>query len=115
MSASSRIDDVLNALSDPKRRGAIDLLRKRKLRAGELADRLDVSPQVMSRHLKILRYAGLIEDDDVEGDARVKLYALRDTAFRPLRNWLDEVEAMWSEQLDAFKTHAESKSRKPRA
>ena len=95
------------ALADPARRGVVDLLRKKPRRAGELASALSISPARMSQHLRVLRNSGLIQDDDVEGDARVRLYRLRPEPFSAIRGWLDEVQAFWTAELNAFKAHAE--------
>ena len=65
----------------------------------------------MSRHLRILRRAGLVEQEVSESDARVRMVQLRQEPLSALRDWLDEVEAFWSAQLGAFKVHAESKSK----
>ena len=101
------LDETLAALADPTRRRVVDLLRARPRRAGELARAIRLSPPAMSRHLRVLRTRGLIEEERVEHDARVKLYRLRRERFDDLQNWLAEVEGFWTEQLDAFKTHAE--------
>jgi DNA-binding transcriptional ArsR family regulator len=103
------IDETFSALSDPTRRGVIDLLRQNSLRAGEMADLLDMTPPALSRHLRILRGSGLITDDEVEGDARVRLYRLRPEAFAPLQNWVTELEAFWGDRLQSFKRHAEGR------
>lgn len=63
----------------------------------------------MSRHLRVLRTSGLIEEDRVEDDARVRVYRLRPEPFRNLQEWLEEVESFWTDQLGAFKAHAEAK------
>ena len=70
-----------------------------------------MSPPAMSRHLRVLRREGLVEEERVEEDARVRVYRLRPERFRDLQAWLHEVEAFWTVQLDAFKTHAERKGR----
>jgi DNA-binding transcriptional ArsR family regulator len=101
------LDRTLTALSDPTRRGVIELLRKRPRRAGELAAALRVSPPAMSRHLRVLRTGGLVEEEHAGEDARVRTYRLRQQRFRELRHWLDEVETFWAGQLDAFRKHAE--------
>jgi DNA-binding transcriptional ArsR family regulator len=105
--ADNRLDDMFAALADPARRGVVYLLRKRPRRAGELASALSISPARMSQHLRVLRTSGLIEDDDVEDDARVRLYRLRQEPFSRMRGWLDEVEEFWTMELTAFKAHAE--------
>jgi DNA-binding transcriptional ArsR family regulator len=61
----------------------------------------------MSRHLRVLRKTGLVEEEGVDHDARVRVYRLRPEPFSALRGWLDEVEAFWREELAGFKGHAE--------
>src|SRR5919106_1379586 len=86
------IDRTLAALADPTRRAVIQRLRTRPHRAGELADSMLMSRPAMSRHLRILRRAGLVEENELEEDARVRLYRLRQERFLELRAWLNEVE-----------------------
>ncbi len=108
MKPNPATDQTLAALSDPTRRAVIDLLRERPHRAGELADELAMSAAALSRHLRILRGGGLITDDEVEGDARVRLYRLQPEAFQALGDWLGEIEAFWGGQLQSFKIYAEA-------
>jgi DNA-binding transcriptional ArsR family regulator len=108
------LDQTLLALADPTRRQVIDLLRRKPHRAGEIADALSLSKPAMSRHLRLLRKSGLVTESDVEHDARVRLYRLEQAPFQELRAWLDEVEAFWSVQLDAFKARAEREPRRRR-
>ncbi|MCK8500632.1 ArsR/SmtB family transcription factor [Myxococcus fulvus] len=112
MGAARRLDETFAALADPTRRGVIDLLREEPRRAGELAAAFDMSAPAMSRHLRVLRKTGLVEEEAIEDDARVKVYRLRPERFGELRAWLDEVESFWSDQLSAFKAHAERTRRK---
>jgi DNA-binding transcriptional ArsR family regulator len=105
--AAVNLDRTLAALADPTRRAAIELLRRRPRRAGELATALAVSAPRMSQHLRVLRGGGLIEETAEGEDARVRLYRLRPEPFAELRGWLGEVEAFWSAELAAFKAHAE--------
>jgi DNA-binding transcriptional ArsR family regulator len=106
------LDRTLAALADPTRRNVVHLLRKKPRRAGELAAACAISAPAMSRHLRVLRKSGLVEGDELADDARVRLYRLRRAPFGELRAWLDEVEAFWSVQLDAFKAHAERRGRR---
>lgn len=99
------LDLTLAALADPNRRRTIELLRDGPRRAGDLADALAVTPPVMSRHLRVLRRSGLVQEEHPDFDARVRIYSLRPGATQALRDWLDEVEAMWTQQLAAFKGH----------
>jgi DNA-binding transcriptional ArsR family regulator len=104
---ASTVDLTLEALADPVRRGTIDLLRKKPRRAGELADALSQSAPSMSRHLRVLRKSGLVAEDGIEDDARVRVYRLRPEPFRALSDWLAEVENFWGAELASFKAHAE--------
>jgi DNA-binding transcriptional ArsR family regulator len=103
------IDRTLAALSDPTRRAVLGLLVRGPRRAGELADALATTPPLLSRHLRVLRRSGLIADDEPEDDARVRLYRLQPQALAPLRDWMDEIESFWTDQLQALKAHAESR------
>jgi len=103
------LDRTFAALADSTRRGAIERLMSRPYPAGRLAAALDVSPPVMSRHLRVLRAAGLVEEDHQGADARVRLYRLRPERFGELRRWLDEVERYWTRELAAFQAHVEKK------
>jgi DNA-binding transcriptional ArsR family regulator len=103
----NELDRTLVALADPTRRGVIELLRKEPRRAGDLAATLHMSPPAMSRHLRVLRKSGLIEEEQQGEDARVRLYRLRKPPFDALQRWLNEVEAFWTDELQAFKAHAE--------
>ena len=101
------LDATLSALADPTRRQVVDLLRTKPRRAGELATSAETSAPAMSRHLRVLRASGLVEAEGVDDDARLRVYRLRREPFVALQSWLDQVEAFWSEQLGAFKAHAE--------
>jgi DNA-binding transcriptional ArsR family regulator len=105
--ASADLDRTLAALADPTRRGVVDLLHRGPRRAGELAEALSTSPAAMSRHLRVLRTTGLVEERHHGEDARVRVYRLKPQRFLALRKWLDEVETFWAGELDAFKEHAE--------
>lgn len=107
MSAAERLDGTLVALADPSRRKVVDLLRRQPRRAGELAHALRLTPPAMSRHLRVLRKSGLIEETADESDARARVYQLRPERFRELAGWLAEVERHWHDQLGAFAAYAE--------
>jgi DNA-binding transcriptional ArsR family regulator len=101
------LDRTLEALADPDRRRAIDLLRVAPRTAGELAEAIGVPPPAMSRHLRVLRESGLVELRHPQFDARLRIYSLRTGPMAALREWLDETEAMWAAQLSSFKQHIE--------
>jgi DNA-binding transcriptional ArsR family regulator len=105
------LDAAFIALSDATRREVIRSLLHKPRRAGELADLVSMSPQALSRHLRLLRKAGLIVEEGIEADARVRVYSVHPDAFAPVQDWLAEVEDVWRRQLQAFKTHAENAQR----
>jgi DNA-binding transcriptional ArsR family regulator len=104
-SAARRLDGTFSALADPTRRRVVELLRRRPHRAGELAAAFRATPPAMSRHLRVLRTRGLVEEERVEGDARVRVYRLRREPFEALQAWLRELETFWSDQLESFAAH----------
>jgi DNA-binding transcriptional ArsR family regulator len=101
------IDKTLAALADPRRRQVVDLLRERPRQAGELARALNLPAPAMSRHLRTLRLANIIEETHPAFDARVRVYSLKSRALKELSRWLADTEALWSDQLAAFKAHVE--------
>lgn len=105
------IDATLTALADPTRRRIVELLQERPRRAGELVDSFDMSAPAVSRHLRILRRSGLVQEHGVDEDARIRVYQLRHEPFIALQAWLDQVQAFWNDQLGAFKEHAERMSK----
>jgi len=107
------LQGVLSALADPTRRRVVELLSAGPRRAGELADELDVTPPAMSKHLRVLRTRGLVEDERGE-DARVRLFRLRKEPLDELAGWLGGVEAFWDDQLEAFREHANARAAQPR-
>jgi DNA-binding transcriptional ArsR family regulator len=101
------LDGTFAALADPTRRRVVEILRERPQRAGELAAAFEMSAPAMSRHLRVLRQTGLVAEDGLDDDARVRVYRLRPERFSALREWLDEVEGYWGDQLAALKAHVE--------
>jgi DNA-binding transcriptional ArsR family regulator len=110
----SALDRTLSALADPARRGAVDLLRVKPRRAGELAGALGLSAPAMSRHLRVLKATGLVEEAHgaEAADARVRVYRLKPEPFDALRAWVADVECYWALELAAFKRHAERAGRR---
>jgi DNA-binding transcriptional ArsR family regulator len=99
----------LAALADPHRRRVIEILRRGPRASGDLAHAAGLSPPAMSRHLRTLRQCGLVGEDHDGFDARVRIYHLRPEPMADLKQWLEETERLWSEQLLAFKAHLEAR------
>jgi DNA-binding transcriptional ArsR family regulator len=110
-SGRSDLDASFAALSDPTRRDMIRALLHEPKRAGELARYIAISPQALSRHLRVLRKAGLIIEQGLEEDARVRIYSVRPVALQPVQEWLSQIEELWRRQLQSFKNYAESTHR----
>jgi len=89
------------AISDPTRRRVLELVRDRELPAGEIAAEFEISRPAVSRHLRVLRRAGLVSE---RREGRLRLYRSDPEALGELRRWLD---AYWSGRLAALKELAE--------
>jgi len=108
---SAAVDKVFAALADPHRRRAVELLGVSPRRAGELATALDLPAPALSRHLRLMKECGLVEESHPQFDARVRIYSLKDGAMTELKHWLANTEAMWMAQLSALKIHVEKQQR----
>ena len=91
----------MHALADGSRRTVLDLLRRHPATAGELADALPIARPGVSRHLRVLREAGLV---DVRQEAQRRIYTLRPRALVEVDEWLDDYRALWQNRLDALHT-----------
>ena len=106
------VNATLAALADDTRRAVVELLHNEPRRASEIAAALDLTPQAMSRHLRVLRRGDLVSEQGIEDDARVRIYKLRQAPFQELRGWLDEVESFWVTELSSFRDHVKKRKRK---
>jgi DNA-binding transcriptional ArsR family regulator len=111
MSSSPRpvasLDSTLSALADPHRRRVVELLRAGPLKAGDLAREVGLSPPALSRHLRMLKHSGLVNESHPAFDARVRVYQLTPEPMIDLLRWLEQTEQLWTDQLAAFKAHLE--------
>ncbi|MDH2426084.1 metalloregulator ArsR/SmtB family transcription factor [Sphaerisporangium sp. TRM90804] len=96
---------VFEVLAEPKRREILDLLRDGERLAGELVDGLALTQPTVSKHLKVLREAGLVE---VRKDAQRRWYRLRPDPLLDLDAWLTPYRRMWSDHLDALEHHLDA-------
>jgi DNA-binding transcriptional ArsR family regulator len=95
------VDAVLHALADESRRTVLEVLRDHPASAGELAEALPIARPGVSRHLRVLREAGLV---DVRRDAQRRIYSLRSEALSEVDEWLAEYRMLWQTRLDALHT-----------
>jgi DNA-binding transcriptional ArsR family regulator len=96
---------VFTVLADPRRRQILDLLRDGELPVGSLAGHLRVSQPAVSKHLKVLRQAGLV---DVRRDAQRRLYRVRAEPLAEIDAWLAPYRALWNRHLDALERHLDA-------
>jgi DNA-binding transcriptional ArsR family regulator len=93
------------ALLDPHRRRALALLRERPRAVGELVGALGLSQPATSKHLRVLREAGLVR---VVPDAQRRIYALDPAPLAELDAWLATYRALWNDRLDALGRHLDT-------
>ncbi len=91
----------MQALADSSRRTVLGILRDHPATAGELAQALPIARPGVSRHLRVLREAGLVE---VRRDAQRRIYSLRPDALAEVDDWLDDYRALWQNRLGALHT-----------
>jgi DNA-binding transcriptional ArsR family regulator len=96
---------TFEVLGEPRRREILDLLRDAERPVGELVDRLDLSQPAVSKHLRILREAGLVE---VRQDAQRRWYRLRPEPLSEIDAWLAPYRALWEPHLDALERHLDA-------
>lgn len=101
LSTLTPMDAVLRALADQSRRTVLEILRDHPATAGELASALPIARPGVSRHLRVLREAGLVV---ARQEAQRRVYSLRPEALVELDEWLEEYRALWQNRLDALHT-----------
>ena len=103
------LTDVLTALSHPTRRAIIGQLAKGPARFLDIAEPFDTALNAVTKHLKLLERAGLIER---EKRGREVIISFRGEPLRELAGWLHEYERFWNERLDQFEQHFKTKRKK---
>jgi DNA-binding transcriptional ArsR family regulator len=93
---------TFEVLAEPRRREILDLLRAGERPVGELVEQLDLSQPAVSKHLKVLRDAGLVE---VRQDAQRRWYRLRPAPLAEIDAWLEPYRDLWRSRLDALEAH----------
>lgn len=96
---------TFEVLAEPRRREILDLLRAGERPVGELVDELDLSQPAVSKHLKVLRDAGLVE---VRQDAQRRWYRLRPAPLAEIDAWLEPYRELWHTRLNALEAHLDT-------
>jgi DNA-binding transcriptional ArsR family regulator len=96
---------ALDVLAEPNRRRILDLVRDGPRPVGEIVDAIGLTQPGTSKHLRVLREAGLVE---VRPDGRRRLYALRPEPLAELDAWLAPYRRLWSTRLDALERHLDA-------
>ena len=95
---------MFEVLAEPNRRRILDLLREKERPVGDLVFELSISQPAVSKHLRVLREAGLVE---VRADAQRRLYRLRPEPLQEIDDWLLPYRLAWRNRLDALERHLE--------
>jgi DNA-binding transcriptional ArsR family regulator len=96
---------VFDVLAEPHRRRILDLLLEGERPVGELVDAIGLSQPAVSKHLRVLRDAGVV---DVRVDGQRRLYQLRPEPLREIDDWLTPYRAAWRGRLDALERHLDT-------
>jgi DNA-binding transcriptional ArsR family regulator len=99
--------EVLEVIAEPTRRRILDAVRERECSVSDLVGQVGMHQPGVSRHLKVLRDAGLVE---VRRDAQRRIYRLRAEPLMELDAWLEPYRAHWAGRLDALERHLERTS-----
>ena len=93
---------ALQVLAEPRRLQILDLLRDGERAVGELVDRLGLSQPAVSKHLRVLKSAGLVE---ARAEAQRRLYRIRPEPLAELDDWLASYRELWTTHLDRLEDH----------
>jgi DNA-binding transcriptional ArsR family regulator len=93
---------TFQVLAEPSRQAILDLLRDGERPVGELVDQLHLSQPAVSKHLRVLREAGLVE---ARADAQRRLYSIRPEPLAELDDWLATYRRLWTTRLDRLEEH----------
>jgi DNA-binding transcriptional ArsR family regulator len=101
--------DAIEVLAEPSRRRILDLLRDGERPVGELVARMPLTQPAVSKHLRVLKDAGLV---DVRAQAQRRIYRIRPEPLAELDAWLAPYRVLWSQRLDDLERHLTQKEQK---
>jgi DNA-binding transcriptional ArsR family regulator len=93
---------VFDVIAEPHRRRILDLLREQPRPVGDLVAELGISQPAVSKHLRVLRVAGLV---DATHDAQRRVYRVRPEPLREIDEWLQPYRRAWADRLDTLERH----------
>ena len=96
---------TFQALADPTRRAVLDLLRRGRQPAGQIAGAFPVSRPAISKHLRLLRRAHLVQE---HREGRLRVYQLNPEPLRAVDSWLDQYRRFWTANLASLKAFVEA-------
>jgi DNA-binding transcriptional ArsR family regulator len=103
---------TFEVLAEPNRRLILALLLESERPVGELVNVMALSQPAVSKHLRVLRQAGLVE---VRTDAQRRVYRLRADPLRAVDEWLQPYRRLWASRLDALERHLDTMGNDPDA
>jgi DNA-binding transcriptional ArsR family regulator len=101
MARAATTTDAFNAVAEPRRRQILDLLAQGELPVNDLVTMLGLAQPQVSKHLRVLREVDLVR---VRDEGRQRLYRLNAEPLRPIHDWLQAYERMWTERFDLMDT-----------
>jgi DNA-binding transcriptional ArsR family regulator len=94
-----------DVLAEPRRRQILDLLLAAERPVGDLVSAMAVSQPAVSKHLRVLRHAGLV---DVRTEGQRRIYRVRAEPLRAVDEWLEPYRTLWASRLDALERHLDA-------
>jgi DNA-binding transcriptional ArsR family regulator len=113
-SDNERRAELLLALADGTRGRIVEMLATGPRTATEIHRAFPIAAPAVSRHLRVLREAGLVEERRPEHDRRVRVYTLRAEPVQELAGWLEAIGQMWQTQLDSFRDYVALRTARPK-
>ena len=102
------MNGTLNALAEPNRLRIVEMLKKGPASVNEIAGRLGLSQPLASKHLRVLREAGIVR---VRAEAQQRVYELQPEPFEQLENWVASFRRLWEDRLDSLDDYIQQMKR----